>query len=483
MMTASADSASDTSSFLLENGQDPEGVREAPTAQPGGWLLQARRVGTGGLTQETRVAGIIGTGFLAMGLMAVVAYQAELVPRGAGMFASKAPVSLIAVEKHKDDDDDHAPKCEAAQPGTQCYKDIAYAKSHIEAHPEWYVGLQTHSSSKAFQAFLHKQHTNTGKPRCPKPCGHVETIDKHLLSGKCHTAEKGEDCYNHVLYTMKENLPKHPEWYPGLAKDADFRSVQAVLYKQRVCPKPCGVKDKVPKQKKCHHLKGKAKKECENDNEAASKMTRCHTAFAGDACYGDVLWAMDNVNPHPDWYPGLTNESSFAEFQAFLHKQHNGNIMKLCPMPCNLTAVKLVEKIDVKHHCHTSSPGESCYKSIAWVIEEGIVKHPEWYENMTSDATFEEVQARLNKDEDSSCKRIPCPCHTAVKGEKCYDSIQWVFKVGLVNHTSWYKGLQENSTSEDVQIRLHEDAHPTCPMPCRTPPWANKATEADAVVA
>ena len=56
----------------------------------------------------------------------------------------------------------------------------------------------------------------------------------------------------------------------------------------------------------------------------------CRTAIDGDSCFQHVDWAMKvgiNEPEGSDWYPGLTADSSFEEFQAGL--MHKG-----CPMPC-----------------------------------------------------------------------------------------------------------------------------------------------------
>jgi hypothetical protein len=57
----------------------------------------------------------------------------------------------------------------------------------------------------------------------------------------------------------------------------------------------------------------------------------CHTAVAGEKCYGDVDWAMKTgIHQHPEWYPGLSQSSSFEEFQTHMHDIGYSE----CPMPC-----------------------------------------------------------------------------------------------------------------------------------------------------
>lgn len=57
----------------------------------------------------------------------------------------------------------------------------------------------------------------------------------------------------------------------------------------------------------------------------------CHTAVAGEACYGEVEWAMSSgIFEHPEWYPGLSQHSSHADFQQQVHSSRP----HVCPAPC-----------------------------------------------------------------------------------------------------------------------------------------------------
>jgi hypothetical protein len=65
--------------------------------------------------------------------------------------------------------------------------------------------------------------------------------------------------------------------------------------------------------------------------------TGCHTATAHDTryrhCYQHTLWAKsEGIIQHPGLYGNLTNESSFEDFQAMLHRKVYSN----CPNPCGL---------------------------------------------------------------------------------------------------------------------------------------------------
>eukprot|EP00913_Durusdinium_trenchii_P034976 g32718.t1 len=67
----------------------------------------------------------------------------------------------------------------------------------------------------------------------------------------------------------------------------------------------------------------------------------CRTAQAGEECYDSIIWAMtQGILEHPDWYPGLSQESSFHEVQRFLwEKVHDstGHCHEPCPPDCTST--------------------------------------------------------------------------------------------------------------------------------------------------
>jgi len=125
-----------------------------------------------------------------------------------------------------------------------------------------------------------------------------------------------------------------------------------------------------------------------NDDE-----TKCHTARKGEQCYKDVVKTMSKTfKAHPDWYPGFTSESSFEEFQAFLHRQ------AVCPRSCG----------KAKTNCHTAKKGEECYTDVITTMKRYIITHPESYPGLTASSSFEEVQDFLHGR--FSCPR-PCDAH------------------------------------------------------------------------
>lgn len=58
---------------------------------------------------------------------------------------------------------------------------------------------------------------------------------------------------------------------------------------------------------------------------AAPQPTTCRTSVAGEECHGAVTWAKETgIQLHPDWYPGLSIQSTFEEFQHLLHRGGHG---------------------------------------------------------------------------------------------------------------------------------------------------------------
>mmetsp|Transcript_78893 Transcript_78893/g.198264 ORF Transcript_78893/g.198264 Transcript_78893/m.198264 type:complete len:135 (+) Transcript_78893:84-488(+) len=62
-----------------------------------------------------------------------------------------------------------------------------------------------------------------------------------------------------------------------------------------------------------------------------AEEVECHTAVEGEECYSHIIWAMKtDIELRPRDYAGLTQDSSFEDFQAHLHKADRAD----CPAPC-----------------------------------------------------------------------------------------------------------------------------------------------------
>ena len=55
----------------------------------------------------------------------------------------------------------------------------------------------------------------------------------------CHTAEEGEECYEHVMWAMTKGIQEHPENYGHLTAESTFEEFQeAIRPAHPTCPEP-----------------------------------------------------------------------------------------------------------------------------------------------------------------------------------------------------------------------------------------------------
>ncbi|CAK0854283.1 unnamed protein product, partial [Prorocentrum cordatum] len=124
----------------------------------------------------------------------------------------------------------------------------------------------------------------------------------------------------------------------------------------------------------------------------------CQQPTEGGSCYSNVLSTMRVAKQmSPDARPkgllgkggacaGLLTSTSFETFQACLHTAPDFG----CDAPCP---------------CHTAQPGERCYQTVVWVMNQGIAQRPDWYPGLGPGSSFEEIQDFLYRDGtgNSSC--------------------------------------------------------------------------------
>jgi len=264
--------------------------------------------------------------------------QALLVLSAVVVSASPAPAPSLRGANQSQPED-----CSTTVEGEECYHAVLWAKNYgIVQHPEWYEGLTHHSSFEEFQNVLNVR----AEYSCKRPCN------------LCHTAARGERCHEEVSWAMLHGIREHPSWYPGLTSGASFEEFQSLLHHsgESSCPEPCDL---------------------------------CRIAVEGEQCYTDVAWAMAHgIVLHPEWYTGLTQNSTREEFQAFLSDKFD------CPRACGL--------------CHTAEVGEPCHEGVMWAVQHGIRIHPEWYPDLAQNSTFEAFQEHLHEGRFMNCPR-PCP--------------------------------------------------------------------------
>jgi len=198
----------------------------------------------------------------------------------------------------------------------------------------------------------------------------------------------------------------------------------------------------------------------------------CIDAVAGDWCYNHTIWAKDyGINARPEWYPGLTNTSSFSNFQAHMHYCYWGR----CPMPCastDLYSCQIPGRFWSDAECQDAVQGTKCHDEVTWAMDYGINDHPEWYPSLTNQSSFGEFQARLFQGEKAAIESNECPepcCHDTLPGELCHEDAEWAMLYGInvpeVSH--WYPpSLTNQSSLAEFQAWMHLCHADRCPEPC-----------------
>jgi len=187
----------------------------------------------------------------------------------------------------------------------------------------------------------------------------------------------------------------------------------------------------------------------------------CHDAVPGEACYNDTTWAKDyGINTRPQWYPGLTNESSFADFQAHLHYCH----WDRCPMPCANTSQQKCEMVGrfwSSENCEDATLGTRCYLQLRWIMGKGIKLQPQSYAPLTERSSIRQFQARLFQRNQSGLETSRCPepcCHDALQGERCHEDATWAMLYGItipeISH-AYPPSLTNQSEFAEFQAYLH----------------------------
>jgi len=342
--------------------------------------------------------------------------------------------------------------CHTAAEGEECFTAVMWAKQQgVYEQASWYPGLSANSTLEAFQAYLHS--VNHGS--CPEPCEATLSLELvglqamvHFAEQACHSAVLGEECFGHVTWAMQHGIFQHPSGYPGLTNESSFASFQASLHwsGHGNCPQPC-----------------------ETNSTSSQEPQACHAAAEGEECFTAVMWAKQHgIYEHPSWYPCLTNESSFASFQANVHSSGYGN----CSEPCEADSTSSQEP----QACHTAAEGEECFTAVMWAKQQGIYEHPSWYPGLTHESSFASFQASFHSschgncpqpcETNSTSSQEPQACHTAAEGEECFTAVMWAKQQGVYEQASWYPGLSANSTLEAFQAYLHSVNHGSCPEPC-----------------
>ncbi|CAK0829696.1 unnamed protein product [Prorocentrum cordatum] len=390
------------------------------------------------------------------------------------------------------------PGCQTSFQGDPCYEKVVWAmQTGISQHPDWYVPLTRDSSFEDFQRFLH------GQPRlanvCPEPCSQQhssamlpaeKSATAPVPSQACRTAAESDPCYEKVVWAMQTGISQHPDWYVPLTRNSSFEDFQRFLHGQprlaHLCPEPCSQQH------------SSAMLPAEKSAAAPVSSQACRTAAESDPCYEKVVWAMQTgISQHPDWYVPLTRDSSFEDFQRFLHGQPN--LAHVCPEPCSqqhssvlLPAERSATAPAPSQACRTVAQGDPCYERVVWAMQTGISQRPDLFVPLTRNSSFEDFQRFLHGQANELAHVCPEPCsqqhssamspaeksatapapsqacRTVAESDPCYEKVVWAMQTGISQHPDWYVPLTRNSSFEDFQRFLHGQprlAH-LCPEPC-----------------
>jgi hypothetical protein len=264
------------------------------------------------------------------------------------------------------------PTCHTAKPGEECYNHVIYTQRQAAKYTDLYSGLDAESSFEDVQHYLLQEN------QCPEPCDPGSNKSNSSAMKTCHTARPGESCFSDILFAKNKFIQKDPSWYrgSGLTRNSSNDDFQAYLHNQahvdedagkKQCPKPC---DRVA------------------ESHAELNIV-CETSHSGE-CYDSVVYgATEGIKKHPEWYGGLTSDSSFEDFQLHIY---TGPKPKCTKPPCP---------------CQNSVKGDECYSSIEWVKTVGVEKHPKDFEGLTALSSDLDVQRFLHDERMEPCPR-PC---------------------------------------------------------------------------
>lgn len=192
-----------------------------------------------------------------------------------------------------------------------------------------------------------------------------------------------------------------------------------------------------------------------NDDSALQMRTDCHTSVVGDQCYEEVLWAMQTgIFEHREWYPSLSEVSSFEDFQRHLHGV--ARLSEVCAEPCAAQAqevpVPAVLRLPAPEDCRTPVEGDDCYQEVLYAMQTGVVAHPDAYGNLTRNSSFEDFQQRLHKVDAQVCPE-PCAAQARSTAHAQYFTqhleVAWPCATGRFG-SSWFTLQQVSVTGEPI---------------------------------
>jgi len=274
-----------------------------------------------------------------------------------------------------------------------------------------------------------------------------------------------------VRFLTARGIELQPSLYGGLTRDSPFEKVQERVSQKfpKVCAPPCfnaadhhtGSEDELEDELAVLGLEDDCGDSTEDDDRMEANHN-CRTAEPGDACYGHVIYvATDGIIQRPRLFRGINMATSLHAIQVFLAENPGVVPGASCGRPCD-------------DKCHDAVEGEPCHTNVEWAMTDGI-NNPNgslWFPSLTKESSFAEFQASISMDGDATVDcPMPCSkfCRTADEGEKCFEAVDWVMKVGMRRSPESYPGISVYSSFEEVQRHLaknRSEAGAQCVEPC-----------------
>jgi hypothetical protein len=300
----------------------------------------------------------------------------------------------------------------------------------------------------------------------------LTTARRLSIAKDCQTPKRDDECHDMVTFLLSKGIELQPSLYGGLTPDSPFEKVQERVNTMfpKVCAPPCfnaadkstGTEDELEDELAALGLEDPCEDVVVEDDDKIEANHNCKTAVPGDDCYDHVIWvATDGIIHQPRMFKGINMATSLHDIQVFLAENPDVVPEASCGRPC-------------KDKCHDAIEGEPCHTNVKWAMTDGI-NDPNgslWFPHLTNKSSFAEFQAAISADGDATVDcPMPCKkfCRTATEGEKCFEAVDWVMKVGVRKSPESYKGISIYSSFEEVQRHLAKnktEAGSHCVEPC-----------------
>mmetsp|Transcript_26385 Transcript_26385/g.48515 ORF Transcript_26385/g.48515 Transcript_26385/m.48515 type:complete len:1069 (-) Transcript_26385:53-3259(-) len=153
----------------------------------------------------------------------------------------------------------------------------------------------------------------------------------------------------------------------------------------------------------------------------------CQDTMANE-CRDAIQWAQTTgIDQHPEWYAGLTCNSSLVEWRSVFQQLGHGNCQQPCATqvslqdvtgtcgPEGLSTTITTTTTTPLDGCRTADPRDECYGHLTWAMSTGINDNPEWYPGLSPHSTIEEFQLVLHQGGHGNCQ-MPCSPTSTTSG-------------------------------------------------------------------